>query len=179
MRIIVDVNEPGFFVRELMERASRANIAVERSMLYKRRGEGHVVRARHSAYGEGCDAIIRDHRGCVLARIERKTLESLARSAIHDREADRARLFRQLHDLKADGWPMLIVEGGASHLYGSVEDSVIGLQLWCAQEGIHLVFTTGPRATAKAIVQLARRFRDHLETEQPHRAAGPAGPDAA
>lgn len=164
MQIFVDSNEPGAIAQDLARRGLAAGFRVERTMLHKRVGLGGALRERHPLYGLGADFIVTDHGGEPVAAIERKTLEDLAKSAtIRDpRVPEGSKLFRQLRDLLALPMPTLILEGQPSLLYRRAEPAMLGLQWWCAREGIAVVYSTGPLSTSHAVVLLASRFRREL-----------------
>jgi len=164
MIIFVDSTEPGIVFQDISRRGAAAGIAVERTILHKREGLGGSAREEHPFYGLGADFIIADATRVPLAAIERKTLEDLAKSAaIHDgRAAEGTKIFRQLRDLMVHPMPVLMLEGQASILYRRMEPALLGLQLWCAREGISLIYSTGPLATSHAVVLLARRLSREL-----------------
>jgi hypothetical protein len=160
VKIYIDSTEPGVLFQDLTRRASVAGISVERTILHKREGLGGSARERHPFYGLGADFVIADSYGIALAAIERKTLEDFAKSAgIKDNRApEGAKLFRQLRELCAHPMPVLVLEGSASALYRHAEPAMLGLQIWCAREGISILYSTGPLATAHAVVLLARHL---------------------
>ena len=164
MKIHVDTTEPGVLVQDLTRRAALHGIRVQRSILHKREGLGGSAREEHPFYGLGADYVVCDEENIALAAVERKTLEDLAKSAaIRDpRVNEGTKLFRQLRDLLAHPLPVLILEGQPSLLYRRSEPALLGLQLWCAREGISIVYATTPLASAHAIVLLARRLQKEI-----------------
>lgn len=160
MRIYVDTTEPGIIVQDLTRRSTPHGIRVERSILHKREGLGGSAREDHPFYGLGADYVICDTTGVPLAAVERKTLEDLAKSAAlkDPRAAEGTKIFRQLRDLLAHPFPVLLLEGQPSLLYRRCEPALVGLQAWCAREGIAILYSTGPLASAHAVALLARRI---------------------
>lgn len=160
MRIYVDATEPGIVFHDVARRGAADKFHVERSLLHKREGLGGSARENHPFYGLGADFVITDASKVPVAAIERKTLDDLAKSAgIVDRRApEGTKLFRQLRDLLSHPMPVLILEGAPTMLYRRVEPALVGLQLWCAREGISIIYTTGPLASSHAVVLLARRL---------------------
>lgn len=160
MRIHIDTTEPGLVFHALEHRARQEGIALVRSMLHKRSGLGGSALERHPFYGRGADFIIADNGDIALAAIERKTLDDLAKSVVlrDDRAPEGRKLFRQLRDLKAHPMPVLVVEGSPSPFYVRCEPALLGLQVWCAREGIAIAYTTGALSTAHLVIVLARRL---------------------
>ncbi|MGQ0535225.1 MAG: ERCC4 domain-containing protein [Methanobacteriota archaeon] len=164
MKIFIDVTEPGLIFHTLCTRAKESDIEVRRTILHKRPGQGGSLRKDHPFYGLGADFVIAGDDGVELAGIERKTLEDLARSVSLDGKASgEPRLFRQLKDLLHHPTPILIIEGRPSFLYRRLEPAILGLQFWCAREGLAIIFSTSALATATGVYLIARKLADEFE----------------
>lgn len=130
---------------------------VTRTMLHKRTGLAGRARERHPFYGLGADSVITDAQQVPVAAIERKTLEDLARVlAVRETGAD-PRIFRPLRELTMHLTPILLLEGTASAYSRRVEPGMLGLQFRAAREGIAILYSSGPSATAQAILDVARK----------------------
>jgi hypothetical protein len=161
--------------------AERDGIAVERTILHKRRGTGPALRGRHPFYRGGADYLIVDDHGAPVAAIERKSLDDLARSLGHGAKDEAPRLFRQICDLKRYPMPILLVEGGPTPVNLRMEPAILGLQFWCAREGVAVVYASSTASAARAVVLYARKLRQEptwsdAQTHFSLLAAGPQGP---
>lgn len=68
-----------------------------------------------------------------------------------------ARMFRQPSDLRALPAPILVLEGPPTPLDTRLEQQALGVHFWCIRQGISPLFTSGPRSTATAVFQMARK----------------------
>lgn len=164
MQVYVDITEPGAVFHTIHRRGQEEGIDVERTVLHKREGKGGSMRADHPFYGMGADFVVADDKDLPLVGIERKTMEGLARSISLDEEEDGApKIFRQLGDLMVHPTRLLMLEGRPSSLYRRVEPAILGLQFWCARQGVAIVTTTSPTASGNAVFLIARRLKEELE----------------
>lgn len=161
MRILVDITEPGQLFGEVQRRGQAAGITVQRTILHRRR-RMPATKDKHAFAGSGSDYLIVDAEAQPAIAIERKTTEDLAKRILQQ-DAEKGKLFRQLTDFRAHPFPVLLAEGNPTPLYRRVEAVATGIQFWCARQGIALVWTTGPIASAVAIVQMARKIGAELD----------------
>lgn len=157
MRIYADITEPARLVHELGRQAVKWDIEVHRTLIHKRAGLAGRARARHPFYGGGADYVVTDAAGAPVAAIERKTMDDLAKSIALAEPGKGPRIFRQLRDLKSHPLPILLLEGPASPRYARIELASLGIQLWCAREGIALITTSSSAVSIAAILLVARR----------------------
>lgn len=159
MRVFVDYTEPGAIFQKLIEKTKDTRIRVDRTILHKRAGLGASAIERHPFYGLGADYLVTDDDLLPAVAIERKTYDDLAKSiTLVDRGRQGGRIFRQLTDLQSHPTPILLLEGPHSILYRRVEAASLGIQFWCAKQGIALMTTSSPEATAHAIFLMARKL---------------------
>lgn len=178
VRIHIDVTEPGALAHEVSSMCEGTTIVVERSILHKREGLGASAREAHPLYGSGADYVICDPSGQPVAGIERKTLEDLAKSTSLDLEGGKRKIFRQLKDLTRHPMPVLMLEGLPGVLYRRLEPAAIGIQSWCARQGIAIVTTTSPMASARAVFLIARKLGSELAVGAPDSAWGAVSAEA-
>lgn len=174
MRIHVDVTEPGTLSHEIARMAEGTAISVTRTILHKRTGLGATARETHPLYGTGADYVICDPSDQPIVGIERKTLEDLAKSTSLDLEGGKPKIFRQLKDLARHPMPILMLEGLPGVLYRRLEPAAIGIQFWCARQGISVITTTSPLASARAVFLIARKLGSELAAGAPDEAWGAA-----
>lgn len=164
MKIFVDTTEPGQLFHHLRFRGRASGIEVQRSILHKRDGLAGSARERHPFYGLGADYVITDSDLVPAAAIERKSLDDLAKSiALQDDRTSSARIFRQVRDIMAHPWPILLLEGQPSALYRRVEPLALVIQFWCARQGVSLMYSSSPVASAQAILGITRKLGMELE----------------
>ncbi|MEA3200346.1 MAG: hypothetical protein QOE90_1774 [Thermoplasmata archaeon] len=168
MRIFVDITEPGQLYHILSYRCRPEKIAVQRSILHKRPGLGGRGREKHPFYGAGADYLIADDDGTPACAIERKNLDDLAKAITLDGDPERKpRLFRQIRDLLSHPCPLLLLEGPPSPLYRRVEPAALGFQFWAVRQGISIITSSSPPASAHAIHLMARKLAAELEGKEP------------
>lgn len=167
MRIYADITEPARHVHDVAREAALWGIDVHRTILHKRAGHGGGLRARHPFYGAGADYVIANDHRVPLAAIERKSMADLARSITLSDPGKGPRIFRQLRDLAANPLPILLLEGPASAAYRRIEPASVGVQFWCARQGIAVIATTCPAESARAVVLVARKLASDLPVEAP------------
>lgn len=167
MFIHCDITEPGLIPQALRVMAADSGIDVHRSILHKRAGSGKALRTKHPFYGLGADYLIATSDGSRVAAIERKTMDDLARDVTLGPREMQGRVFRQLRDLRNHPCPILLIEGTPTPLYLRVEPALLGLQFWCAREGIACMHTSSPHATARALLYITRRLQRELEQVAP------------
>lgn len=165
MRIYADITEPARLVHYMGREGVRWGIDVHRTILHKRAGLGASARPRHPLYGAGADYVVTDNAGFPVAAIERKSLDDLAKTITLAEPGKGSKIFRQLRDLVHQPLPILLLEGLPSPLYARIESASIGIQFWCARQGIAVVMTTCPAMSAQAVLLVARKLAVQLEPQ--------------
>lgn len=162
VQIHVDITEPGHIFHALRLQANKLDCSVHRSLLHKRTGLGPAGARAHPFYGRGGDYVVALDERTPLAGIERKSCEDLARSVTSKTDGRGSKIFRQMQDLRIHPTPLLIIEGAPTPLFLRVEPALAGFQVWCAREGISIIYTSSPAGTVAAVLGIVRRLSKDL-----------------